>query len=106
MNNMHMPLPVIQIFQTAWVTLEYRAEKEGYWTGKRFKNVKNAARIIDLIYPSASHTIVWIFDQSSCHREFSDNALNVHRMNVRPGGAQPAMRDGVWGRKGTANGHG
>ena len=61
-------------------------------------NVKNAACIADLIYPSASHTIVWIFDQSSCHRAFSDNALNVQRMNVRPGGTQSAMRDRVWER--------
>ena len=63
------------------------------------KDVKDAGRIADFIYPSASHTIVWIFDQSSCHRAFSDDALNVRRMNVRPGGAQPAMRDTVWGRR-------
>lgn len=85
---------------TARATLEYGAEKEGYWTGEKFMtNVKDATRIAETIYPSTSHTLVWIFDQSSCHRAFSEDALNVRRMNVRPGGAQPPMRDTVWGGK-------
>ena len=34
-----------------------------------------------------------MFDQSSCHRAYADDALNVQRMNVRPGGTQSEMRD-------------
>ena len=29
-----------------------------------------------------NHTLVWLFDQSSCHRAFADDAINAHRMNV------------------------
>ena len=41
----------------------------------------------------------WIFDQSSCHKAYAEDALNVKRMNVHPGGAQPRMRDTVWVRR-------
>ena len=51
------------------------------------------------MYPAAHHTLVWLFDQSSCHRAFADNALNVQHMNAQPGGNQPRMRDTVWGRR-------
>ena len=92
--------------KTARALLEYGAEKEGYWTGEKFmENVKDAVRIADyIIYPSDAYTVVWVFDQSSCHRAFAEDALNVRQMNVQPGGAQPAMRircgeggfDGGW----------
>lgn len=42
-----------------------------------------------------THTLVWIFDQSSGHNRFADNALVASRMNVYPGGQQPIMRDGL-----------
>ena len=62
-------------------------------------NIKNAVQIAEYNYPMESHTIVWHFDQSSCHRAFAEDALNVRRMNVRPGGAQPRLRNTVWGRQ-------
>ena len=47
-----------------------------------------------------THTLcVGFFDQSSCHRAFAEDALNVKHMNVRPGGAQSRMRDTVWARQ-------
>ena len=36
------------------------------------------------------------------HQAFPDDALNVRHMNVRPGGAQPALRD-IMGKEGTEN---
>ena len=59
-------------------------------------NVKDAAAIAGFFFPPERHTVVWLFDLSSCHRAFSENALNARRMNARPGGAQPCMRDTVW----------
>ena len=59
-------------------------------------NIDRAARIVEWKYPSDKHTIVWLFDHSSCHRAFSENALNAMVMNVNPGGAQPRMRDMMW----------
>ena len=40
--------------------------------------------------------MIWFFDHSSGHTAFADDALNVNKMNVRPGGAQPKMRDTIW----------
>ena len=37
-----------------------------------------------------------IFDQSSCHKAMAENALDVLKMNVGPGGKQPKMHDTVW----------
>ena len=80
--------------KSARVLLEYGAEKQGYWTGEKFmENVKEAVRIAKFKYNNNKHSIVFIFDQSSCHRAFSEGALNSARMNVKPGGKQPAMCD-------------
>ena len=80
--------------------LEYGGDKEGYWTGGKFmENVKDAASIADFLFCPEKNTILWLFDQSSCHRAFAEDALNVRRMNVRPGGVQPRLRNTSWGRK-------
>ena len=82
---------------TARILLEYGAEKEGYWNSERFiANVKDAVAIAEYKYPSRRNTVVFKFDQSSCHKAFSDDALNVSRMNVHPGGKQPCLRDTMW----------
>ena len=76
--------------------LEYGAEKEGYWTSERFmEQMKNAANIADVKY-GATHTIVWLFDQSSCHKKFGDLALQANKILVKDGGAR-RVRDTVWG---------
>ena len=76
------------------VLLEYGAEREGYWTGEKcMANVENAAQIADFKYPSDRQTIVWLFDQNSCHCAFSEDTLNAKRTYIRPGGAQPHMQD-------------
>ena len=84
--------------KTARVLLEYGADKEGYWTSEKFMaNVEVAAQIAEFKYPTDKHTIVWLLDQSSCHRAFADDALkNAKVMNVRPGGVQPRMCDTMW----------
>ena len=88
------------IIQTARVFLEYGAECKGYWTSEQFmENIKNAVKIAKFKYPSESYTVVWIFDQSSCHKAFAEDSLNARRMNVRPGGAQPKMRNTTWAGK-------
>jgi len=53
-------------------------------------------KIAEFKYPSDKHTVVWLFDHSSCHRAFAEDALNAKVMNVKPGGAQRCMRDTVW----------
>ena len=76
---------------------EYGAARAGYWTGEKFMaQIKRAVCIAEFKYPPAMHTLVWLFDQSSCHRAYASDALNVNNMNVRPGGAQAVMKDTVW----------
>ncbi len=62
-------------------------------------NIEKAANIAEFKYRSDKYTVVWLFDQSSCQKAYADDALNAKRMNVKPGGAQPSMRDTVWARK-------
>ena len=74
--------------------LEYGADKEGYWTGDRFmEQMRNAADIASVKY--GSHTILWLFDQSSCHRKFDKHALQAKSLLVKDGGPR-RVRDTTW----------
>ena len=93
-----------QCAQTARVLLEYGADKEGYWNSEQFMaNVADAVAIAEFKYPPQKNTIVFIFDQSSCHKAYTEDALNTSRMNVHPGGIQPCMR-GTLGRTNAEDG--
>ena len=61
--------------------------------------MERAIVIANIKYPSDRYSKMWLFDQSSGHCAFKEDALNVNRMNVNPGGAQPRMRDTVWDGK-------
>ncbi len=78
--------------------LEYGENKEGYWIMVKFlAQLKRAVEIADIKYPKADGwRCCWVFDNSSCHNAMADNALNVNRMNVNPGGAQKILRDTVY----------
>ena len=51
-----------------------------------------AAHIASFKYPEDTYNVVWIFDQSSNHRAYSEDALVARRMNVKPEGSQPKLR--------------
>ena len=60
---------------------------EGYWNSEKFLiQVENAFQIALKKYPSETHSLTFIFDQSSGHTAYTDDALNAHRMNVNDGG--------------------
>ena len=82
--------------------LEYGENKEGYWTSEKFMaQIKVAVTIAEVKYPrEEGFRIVWIFDHSSCHGAYAEDALNAYKMNVKPGGKQPAMRNTIWRGKG------
>ena len=42
---------------------------------------------------------IWIFDHSSCHAARADDALDVGKMNVKPGGKQCIVHDTIWNGK-------
>ena len=88
------------ISKYACETIKYGASGDGYWNNDKFlKQVKKAVDIAEAKYPGDKYTLVWLFDQSSGHCAFRDDALNVAKMNVKPGGAQPKMRDTIWAGK-------
>ena len=61
------------------------------------QQLEAAVKIAEIKYPKADGwKWVWIFDQSSCHKAMAENALDVLKMNVGPGGKQPKMHDTVW----------
>ncbi len=63
-------------------------------------HIERAVEIVDVKYPKEQGwRRCWIFDNSSCHNAMADDALNVNRMNVNPGGAQRIMRDTSFGGK-------
>ena len=75
--------------------LEYGENKEGYWNLKRFMaQITWAVEIAEFKYPKEQGwRLCWVFDNSSCHNAMAEDALNVNRMNVKPGGAQKILRD-------------
>ncbi len=85
------------LWKEARRSLKLGAEYEGYWDSEKFlKQVENAITITEVKYPKESHSLVFLFDQSSGHTAFPDDALNVSCMNVKPGGAQAIMHDTIW----------
>jgi len=40
-------------------------------------------------------TAIFIFDWSSAHKGFAENAPNINNMNINPGGRQRKLRDTV-----------
>ena len=74
--------------------VKYGANQEGYWNSDKFIcQVDVALRISKIKYPAEDYNVVWLFDQSSGHCAYSDDALNVKKMNAGPAGKQPQMRD-------------
>ena len=70
-------------------------QRDGYWDNDKFMaNIRKAVRVAEFKYPRDKYNLVWIFDHSSGHQAYEKNALVAARMNVKPGGSQPKMRDG------------
>ena len=65
------------------------------------KQMEMAIKIAEIKYPkNDGWRLVWIFDHSSCHGAMAEDALDVTKMNMRPGGVQRVvMRDGFWSGK-------
>ena len=78
--------------------LEYGEVRDGYWTSDKFmKQMLGAVKIAEAKYPKEKgFRLFWVFDQIGCHMAFSDDSLNVNRMNAKEGGAQPCMHDTVY----------
>ena len=66
--------------------------KEKNWTPEKFmKQIKESAKLAEYKFPKEDG--VWSFDHSSYHGAYSED---LYKMNAKPGGKQPIMRDTVW----------
>ena len=64
------------------------------------KQMRKAIAIAKIKYPmEEGWKVVWVFDQSSCHKAMAADALDALKMNVNPGGKQSKMTDTVWAGK-------
>ena len=60
------------------------------------EQMKHAVAIANIRYPKEEGwNVVWVFDQSSCHKAIVSDALDVAKVSVNPGGKQSKMRDTV-----------
>ena len=70
----------------ARVLFKFGAQGDGYWNNEHFiSQVSTAIKIAEFKYPPSNNTIVFLFDQSSGHCAFSNDALITHKMNVSDG---------------------
>jgi len=59
-----------------------------------------AVKIADTKYPmDKGYQVAWIFDNSSCHNAYSEDALIAAYMNAKPDGKQSHLRDTEWNEK-------
>ena len=54
-----------------------------------------AIPLFELAWPKDSYEALFLFDNSSNHGCMPDDALMVSRMNLKPGGKQAHMKDGI-----------
>jgi hypothetical protein len=82
-------------------TLLIGAHKEGYWKNKHVAaQLENCAiPIFNILHPNATHQGLFAFDNSSNHRSFAPDALQLGKLNVTDGGAKlkPIMRTTTFG---------
>ena len=90
-----------QLKQYARKSIEYGENRDGYWTSERFlEQLEDSALIAECKYPKEQgYKVVWVFDHSSCHGAYADDALIATRMNAKPGGKQALLRDMIWDGK-------
>ena len=80
--------------------IEYGESRESWTCDKFMQQMEKAVLIAEVKYPKADNwKHVWVFDSSSCHTAKADDALEVAKMNVNPGGKQKVMRETVWAGK-------
>lgn len=59
-----------------------------------------AVKIADVKYPRGDcYRVNWLFDHSSYHNAYAENALSAAHMNAKPGGKQACLKDTIWNCK-------
>lgn len=69
-------------------------------SNKILNQLKDAVEIADIKYPKdKGYRVCFVFDHSSYHGTFAEDALDASKMNLKPGGKQPKMHDTFWNGK-------
>ena len=85
-----------KVFATEIIKYGSGRSDDGWWNAE--KMVIQAKKAIDIFNKAFPGDIaVFAFDNSSGHACKGKDALVANRMNLRPGGKQPAMRNTKWG---------
>ena len=67
---------------------------DAWWDLSQLKDqIKIAIKVFDHTHPNC--IAIFVFDRSSAHEGFADNALVINNMNINPGGKQRKLRDTV-----------
>ena len=71
---------------------------DGYFdSDKLISQVERAIDIFESRHPDAQ--ALFLFDNAPSHKKCAEDALNTEKMNVRPGGKQPLLRDTIFDGK-------
>jgi len=93
-------LSVPDLPSKARIAFKFGSQGDGYWNNELFiEQVKTAISIAEFKYPKVQNTLAFLFDQSSGHCAYADDALIAHKMYVSDGGKQPFLRDTIWDGK-------
>jgi hypothetical protein len=86
--------PLVVDGEASYFLLKF-GQEWGYYSWEKFeKDLMKAITIAEAKYPGKH--LVFLYDQSSIHKKRSDDALDAKRLNLKPGGKQPRMRETVW----------
>ncbi|KAF4680911.1 hypothetical protein FOZ60_012833 [Perkinsus olseni] len=74
--------------------------RDGYYNSDRcLEDFNECSRAVTELSLGKLHC-VYLTDRSPIHYKFAEDALNVRKMNVKPGGKQPKMRNGWFWKAG------
>ena len=61
------------------VVLKFRAQGDGYWNSNHFiAQLENAIKIAKFKYPASDNDLFFLFDQTSGHCAYVENAFIAH----------------------------
>ena len=80
-------------FETRKVTFPGKGFDAWWDLPQLINQIKVAIKIFEHTHPNC--IAIFVFDRSSAHEGFSENALNINNMNVNPGGKQRKLCDTV-----------
>jgi hypothetical protein len=71
------------------------SNRDGWWTNNDIVKqvIERAIPIFERTHPNK--IALFMFDNSSNHNAFADDALLVSRINMKDGGKQPLLRNGI-----------